>query len=144
MTNSNKCKKIKFPSFKDDRGTIAVVEGELDIPFSIKRIYYIYDIPTGAERGSHAHKTLQQLIIPISGAFEIELDDGVSKFNFFLSDPCVGLYVPAMHWRKIVKFTSNAVLFSAVSDHYNEADYYRNYYEFCKAATQIQNKASSD
>jgi hypothetical protein len=106
------------------------VEGGHHIPFDIKRAYYLYDVPGGAERGGHAHKGLHQLIIAISGAFDIVLDDGDEKKRFHLNRSYFGLYVSPMIWREMDNFSSGAVCLVLASNFYDEADYYRNYDDF--------------
>lgn len=134
-----KCKLVKLPKIYDSRGNLSFIEGNNHIPFSIARIYYLYDVPSGSERGGHAHKNLQQLIIPISGAFSIELDDGHSTKTFHLINPCEGLYIPRLIWRVLSNFSSNAVCLVLASECYSEPDYYRDYDQFVKAAT-MKNK----
>ena len=121
---------IDFPKISDDRGNISVVEGNRQIPFDIKRVYYLYDVPTEAQRGAHGHKTLEQAIIAISGSFEFTLDDGYNRQTFFLKKPWQGLYVPPMMWRELNSFSSGSVCLVLASDIYKEDDYYRNYKEF--------------
>lgn len=130
----NDCKIIDLPRINDSRGNLTFVESHQHIPFDIKRVYYLYDVPGGAERGGHAHKALQQLIIAMSGAFDIHLDDGVSKKTFHMNRSYFGLYVPTMIWREIDNFSSGAVCMVLASERYDEADYYRDYNEFLAAA----------
>ncbi len=124
------CKIIELPVIKDPRGNLSIVEANKHIPFGIERIYYLYDIPGGAERGGHAHKALHQLIIAISGSFDIHLDDGISKKTIHMNRSYNGLYVCPMIWREINNFSSGAVCLVLASDFYSEEDYYRNYNEF--------------
>jgi len=130
----NDCKIIDLPRINDPRGNLTFVESHQHIPFDIKRVYYLYDVPGGAERGGHAHKALQQLIIAMSGSFDIHLDDGVSKKTFHMNRSYFGLYVPTMIWREIDNFSSGAVCMVLASERYDEADYYRDYNEFLAAA----------
>ncbi len=130
----NDCKIIDLPRINDPRGNLTFVESHQHIPFDIKRVYYLYDVPGGAERGGHAHKALQQLIIAMSGSFVIHLDDGVSKKTFHMNRSYFGLYVPTMIWREIDNFSSGAVCMVLASERYDEADYYRDYNEFLAAA----------
>lgn len=115
------------------RGSLSFVESGRHIPFPLVRAYYLYDVPGGAERGGHAHKDLQQLIIAMSGSFDVMLDDGRQRKTVTLNRPYHGLYVPTMIWRELVNFSSGAVLFVLASNHYSEDDYYRNYDDFVHA-----------
>lgn len=128
------CKLIKLPKISDPRGNLTFIEGHNHIPFDIKRVYYLYDVPGGAERGGHAHKALQQLIIAISGSFDIHLDDGVERKTIHLNRSYDGLLIPTMTWREIDNFSSAAVCLVMASERYDESDYYRDYAEFVKAA----------
>ena len=130
---------IDLPRINDPRGNLTFVEGNAHIPFDIKRVYYLYDVPGGAERGGHAHKGLQQLIIAMSGSFDIHLDDGVSKSTFHMNRSYFGLYVPTMIWREIDNFSSGAVCMVLASERYDESDYYRDYNEFLSATRLARN-----
>ncbi len=124
---------IELPKISDPRGNLTFVEGGRHIPFDIKRVYYLYDVPGGSERGAHGHRDLQQLIIAMSGSFDITLDDGHNKRSFHMNRSYYGLYVPPMMWREIDNFSSGAVCMVLASDYYNEADYFRDYEQFLKA-----------
>jgi len=128
----NKCKIIEFPIIHDSRGNLTFIENSRHIPFDIKRIYYLYDVPGGAERAGHAHKNLQQIIIAMAGSFDILLDDGYEKKKFHLNRSYYGLYIPPMIWRTIDNFSSGSVCLVLASDFYDENDYYRNYDDFIK------------
>lgn len=128
-----KAKIIDFPKISDHRGNISFIEGNRDIPFDIKRVYYLYDVPAEAERGSHGHKELQQVIISLAGTFDFTLDDGYNKQVFSLRKPWEGLYVPPMIWRELNNFSSGSVCLVLASDIYKEEDYYRNYQDFLNA-----------
>jgi len=133
------CRIIDLPRINDPRGNLTFVEGNAHIPYDIKRVYYLYDVPGGAERGGHAHKGLQQLIIAMSGSFDIHLDDGVSKRTFHMNRSYFGLYVPTMIWREIDNFSSGAVCMVLASERYDESDYYRDYNEFLSATRLARN-----
>ncbi len=127
------CQLIDLPKISDPRGNLTFVEGERHIPFEIKRVYYLYDVPGGASRAGHAHKTLHQLLVAMSGSFEVKVDDGHNKKDFDLNRSYFGLYIPPMIWREIDDFSSGAVCMALASDFYYESDYYRSYDEFVMA-----------
>lgn len=124
------CNVIQLNKISDPRGNLTFVESNRHVPFEIKRVYYLYDVPGGAERGGHGHKALHQLIVAISGSFDIHLDDGVAKKTIHMNRSYEGLYVCPMIWREIDNFTSGAVCLVLASDFYDEADYYRDYGNF--------------
>ena len=126
----DKCKIIDLPRINDPRGNLTFVEAGRHIPFDIRRVYYLYDVPGGSERGGHAHKALHQLIIAMSGSFDIRLDDGYSKMTVHMNRSYYGLYVCPMIWREIDNFSSGAVCMALGSDYYDELDYYRDYNQF--------------
>jgi dTDP-4-dehydrorhamnose 3,5-epimerase-like enzyme len=126
----DECRIVDFPKVTDYRGNLSVIEENKQIPFKIKRVYYLYDVPSGASRGGHAHKALQQLVIALSGSFDVVLDDGYSRHRFFLNRPHYGLYIPARIWRELENFSSNSVALSLVSQVYDESDYIRDYDTF--------------
>lgn len=130
----DRCKIVNLPQISDLRGNLSFIEGGQSCPFEIKRVYYLYDVPGGKFRGSHAHKNLHQLIVAMSGSFDIELDDGKSKKKFHLYRPYDGLYVCPMMWRVLSNFSSGAICVVLASEHYDEADYIRNYDEFIEMA----------
>ena len=130
------CKKIELPKISDPRGNLTFVEGGNQIPFDIQRVYYLYDVPGGAERGGHAHKGLHQLIIAMSGSFDVVLDDGKSKKRVHLSRSYYGLYVCPMIWRELDNFSSGSVCMVLASNKYDEGDYYRDYAEFLQGRTE--------
>ncbi|QFS45349.1 sugar 3,4-ketoisomerase [Nostoc sphaeroides] len=124
------CKIINFPQITDPRGNLTFIESERHIPFEIQRVYYLYDVPGGTERGGHAHQQLQELIIAMSGSFDVVLDDGYEKKRFHLNRSYYGLYICPMVWRELENFSSGSVCMVLASTFYDEADYYRNYQEF--------------
>jgi hypothetical protein len=125
-----RCSLIQLPKVTDPRGNLTFVEPDRHIPFEIQRVYYLYDVPGGAERGGHAHKGLHQLIIAISGSFDVILDDGMKKQRFHLSRSYYGLYVCPMIWRELDNFSSGSVCLVLASNLYDEDDYYRVYDEY--------------
>lgn len=124
------CKILDLKKISDPRGNLTVIESKKDIPFDIKRVYYIYDVPGGESRGAHAHKTLEQIMIALSGSFDIKVDDGKGKKTFSLNRAYYGLYLPRMVWREINNFSSGSVCLVLASDFYKENDYVRDYNEF--------------
>lgn len=127
------CRIIELPKIHDPRGNLTFVEGEHHVPFAIKRVYYLYDVPGGAERGGHAHKALQQLIIAMTGSFDVILDDGDTQKRVHLDRAYRGLYVGSMIWRALDNFSSGSVCMVLASLPYHEDDYLRDYPEFIEA-----------
>jgi len=127
------CHLIDLPKIADPRGNLTFVEGGQHIPFDIRRVYYLYDVPGGAERGGHAHKALNQLIIAMSGSFDVVLDDGVDKKRIHLNRSYNGLYVCPMIWRELDNFSSGSVCMVLASNLYDESDYYRDYGDYLVA-----------
>ena len=130
MPTLNKCRIIDLPIIPDHRGNLTFIEGGIHVPFDIKRVYYLYDVPGGAERGGHAHKELQQLIVAMSGSFDVVLDDGIRKKRIHLNRSYQGLYLPRMIWRELDNFSSGSVCMVLASQKYSENDYIRNYADF--------------
>jgi len=130
----DQCRIIELPKIEDSRGNLTFIESGQHIPFDIQRIYYLYDVPGGAERGGHSHKELHQLIIAMSGSFDIYLDDGYNKKLFHLNRSYYGLYICPMIWRELDNFSSGSVCTVLASNFYAESDYYRNYNDFLLAA----------
>ena len=125
------CTMVELDKHHSDRkGNLTVVENGVTLPFDVKRVYYLYDVPGGENRGSHAHKELSQLIIAASGSFTVTLDDGKCKRSFFLNRPYQGLYVKPGLWRDLEDFSSGAVCMVLASDVYLKEDYIRDYQEF--------------
>ena len=129
-----------LPRIHDPRGNLTFIEGNQHIPFSIQRVYYLYDVPGGATRGGHAHKELQQLIIAASGSFDVILDDGFERRKYTLNRPNMGLYIPQLVWRELENFSSGSVCLVMASLPYSEDDYYREFQDFKNAAQPQQNK----
>jgi dTDP-4-dehydrorhamnose 3,5-epimerase-like enzyme len=126
------CSVIEMDKHHHEKGNITVVENSKTIPFDVKRIYYLYDVPGGEARGGHAHKALYQLIIAASGSFNVTLDDGHVKRTVTLNRPYQGLYVVPGIWRELDNFSSGSVCLVLASEEYDEADYIRTYEEFQK------------
>lgn len=130
-TTIENCKLIHLPRiFSERKGNLTYVYSQKHIPFKIKRIYYLYDVPGGAERAGHAHKELYQLLLSVSGCFDVLLDDGISKKKVSLNRPYSGLLIPPLIWRKIDNFSSGSVCLNFVSLHFDESDYIRDYDQF--------------
>ncbi len=129
----DRCEIIQLPKIQDPRGNLTFIEGGNHIPFDILRVYYLYDVPGGSERGGHAHKELHQFIIAMSGSFDIVLDDGEKKKRIHLCRSYYGLYVPPMIWREIDNFSTSSVCMVLASNRYEESDYYRDHAEFLRA-----------
>lgn len=127
------CRIVELPRIHDPRGNLTFIEGGRHIPFDIRRAYYLYDVPGGAERGGHAHRGLNQLIIAMSGSFDVVLDDGDRKRRIHLNRSYSGLYVCPMIWRELDNFSSGSVCLVLASNEYDEADYFRDYDEFLAA-----------
>ncbi len=130
------CRIIELPKISDPRGNLTFLESGRHIPFDMKRVYYLYDVPGGAERGGHGHRRLEQFIIAMSGSFDVVLDDGVNQKRFHMNRSYYGLYVCPMMWREITNISSGAVCVVMASEFYDEADYIREYNEFVSLATQ--------
>jgi dTDP-4-dehydrorhamnose 3,5-epimerase-like enzyme len=128
------CQIITLPKISDPRGNLSFIEGGHHIPFDIRRVYYLYDVPGGSDRGSHAHKKLHQFIIAMSGSFDVVLDDGKEKKRFHLNRSYSGLYVCPMMWRDLDNFSSGAVCMVLASERYDETDYIRDYSQFLSQA----------
>lgn len=124
------CSIVELPKIKNRSGNITPVEPNKNIPFDIKRVFYLYDIPGGEDRGAHAHKECHQFLIAASGSFEIELNDGVNKRTVTLNRPYYGLHIPPGIWAAEKGFSSGAICLVLASHKYDEADYIRNYNEF--------------
>lgn len=129
------CSLIELDKHHFAQGNISIVENRRDIPFDVKRIYYLYDIPGGESRGGHAHKELEQLIFAVGGSFDIIIDDGTVKRTITLNKPYIGLHIVPGIWREIVNFSSGATCLVLASHLYDERDYWRSYDEFLKDRT---------
>lgn len=129
-----KARVLELPRISDPSGNLTFLEQERHVPFEVKRVYYLYDVPGGECRGGHAHRELEQLIIAVSGSFDVVLDNGTERQRFFLNRSYYGLLVPRMVWREMENFSSGSVCLVLASEYYDESDYYRDHSEFVKAA----------
>ncbi|MBI3185475.1 MAG: WxcM-like domain-containing protein [Myxococcales bacterium] len=129
----NDCRRIDFPRIADPRGNLTFIEGLVHVPFRIERVYYLYDVPGGASRGGHAHKQLEQLIVAMSGSFDVIVDDGSERRTFTLNRSYYGLYIPRLVWRELTNFSSGSVCMVLASHRFDEQDYFRIYEDFLKA-----------
>jgi dTDP-4-dehydrorhamnose 3,5-epimerase-like enzyme len=133
MNNSDPCSIIELSKIADPRGNLTFIENNRHVPFEIRRVYYLYDVPGGASRAGHAHKTLQQFLIAMSGSFDVMVDDGRERKTFHLNRSYYGLYIPPLIWREIDNFSSGSVCLALASEFFDESDYYRDYDEFLEA-----------
>ncbi len=129
MTNISDIQILNIPKIHDTRGNLSVIEGDV-IPFTMKRVYYLYDVPSGAERGGHSHKVQQEFLVALSGSFDVVLTDGQSKKTVTLNKPNEGLLIPNGIWRELENFSSGSVCLVIASDVFEEADYIRDYQSF--------------
>jgi hypothetical protein len=133
MSEPKGVKWLDFQSLGDGRGGLAVVEGERHVPFPIARVFTIYNVPPGSERGGHAHWRTEQVLVAMAGSLAVDLDDGVNKTRYWLDSPTRGLYIPPLVWDRLYEFSSDAVLSVFASRPYEASDYIRNREEFEKA-----------
>jgi dTDP-4-dehydrorhamnose 3,5-epimerase-like enzyme len=130
--NIEKVRIIDLPKIEDSRGNLSFIEEEKHIPFEIKRTYWIFDVPGGQVRGGHAFREQQELIVALSGSFDVIVDNGIEQRIFSLNRSYYGLYIPASLWREMVNFSTNALALVVSSTQYSENDYIRNYDDFLK------------
>lgn len=126
-------REIELPQIHDPRGDLTFVEGGNHIPFQIARVYYLYNVPVGSERGGHAHRELEQIVFALSGSFRMKIDDGTTRSEYWLRDPRKGLYISKMVWREMDTFSQGAVCMVLASHRYDEGDYLREYGDFVAA-----------
>ncbi len=138
--NVNDCTLITLPQVGDRNGHITAINGHAEIPFEVKRVFYIYDIPSGESRGAHAHKKCHQFITAASGAFEVLINDGKSQKVISLSQPNVGIHVPPMIWASEINFSSGAICLVLTSHEYDETDYLRDFEEYLESKRVRQNE----
>lgn len=125
---------ITLPQIHDPRGDLTFVEGRNHIPFDIRRVYYLYNVPVDSERGGHAHRDLEQVVFALSGSFRMKIDNGQTKSEYWLRDPRKGLHISRLIWREMDAFSQGAVCMVLASHPYDEADYFRDYDDFLNAA----------
>jgi hypothetical protein len=126
----NDCKVLLLPKINDPRGSLTFIEGSNHIPFNIKRVFYLYDVPTEESRGAHAHKELHQVLICLSGSFDVTLDDGEFEAKIHLNRPWKALHIPPLIWAAEVNFDPGSVCLVLASDVFHESDYFRDYQQF--------------
>jgi dTDP-4-dehydrorhamnose 3,5-epimerase-like enzyme len=130
------CAIIDLPKITDPRGNLTFIEAPRHVPFEIRRVYYLYDVPGGETRGGHAHHKLQQFVIAASGSFDVVVDDGARRKSFFLNRSYYGLYIPRMIWREIENFSSGSICLVLASEPYDESDYVRDHDAFVRAVRE--------
>jgi oxalate decarboxylase/phosphoglucose isomerase-like protein (cupin superfamily) len=129
------CRLLEFPTITDERGCLTFIEAERHVPFPVKRVFYLYDVTTGESRGGHAHKELHQVLICLSGSFDVLVNDGITQRCIHLNQPSTGLYIPPLIWDTEMNFEPGSVCMVLASAHYSEADYYREYKPYLEAST---------
>ena len=129
----DECRIIELPVIRDPRGNLAFVEGDTHVPFALRRVFYVYDVPGGSSRAGHALRNCHQFIVAISGSFDVVLDNGTRRGRYHLNQANYGLHVPPLVWRELDNFSSNAVCLVLASEAYDPNDYYRVYDEFVEA-----------
>ena len=132
----DRCRMLDFPKITDPRGNLTFIEQQRHVPFEVKRVFYLYDVPTGESRGAHAHRKLRQVIICLAGSFDVLVDDGKQKRAIHLNRPWQGLYIPPMIWAAETNFDPGSVCLVLASELYDASDYYRDYDQFVRA-TQL-------
>jgi hypothetical protein len=126
------CTTLTLPKINTPGGNITAINNGLEIPFAVRRVYYLYDVPGGESRGGHAHRALQQVIIAASGSFEVQVDDGKTKRTFALNRPYIGVHLPPGLWRELSNFSSGAFCLVLASETFDEEDYIRDYQDYIK------------
>jgi dTDP-4-dehydrorhamnose 3,5-epimerase-like enzyme len=137
------CKLVELPVIHDPQGNLTFIEQRRHVPFEIERVYHTYDVPGGAKRGGHAHRACEELLVAMSGSFEVIVDDGSARDSIRLNRSYVGLYLPPMIWRELVDFSSGSVCMVLASDYYDEDDYIRDYDDFQGAVAAGAGTASA-
>jgi len=132
------CRILELPKIADPRGNLTFIEENQHIPFDIRRVYYLYDVPGGERRGGHAHKKLEQFVIAASGSFDVVVNDGTEPKRYFLNRSYYGLYIPRFIWREMENFSSGSICLVLASEHYDESDYYRDYGAYLQAVREAR------
>jgi hypothetical protein len=132
-SQAERCRIIELPKITDQRGNLTFIESQRTLPYEVKRVFYLYDVPGGAERGGHALKQCHQFLIAISGSFDVIVGFGDQRERFHLNRSYYGLYLPPMVWREMDNFSSGSVCLALASEYYSEADYYRDLSTFTRA-----------
>lgn len=132
---------LQLPRVGDERGNLSFVEGMRHLPFAVRRVYWIYDVPGGETRGGHAHRSFDEFLIALSGSFDVHLDDGTRAWTASLNRSYYGVLVPRMVWRRLDNFSTNAVCLVLASAHFEEAQYIREHEVFCREACALRSDA---
>jgi hypothetical protein len=132
------CRIVNLPKIADPRGNLTFIEGGRHVPFEVKRVFYLYDVPGGESRAGHALRACEQFVIAMSGSFDVVLSDGVEKTRYHLNRSYYGLYIPSLIWRELENFSSGSVCTVLASACYDEADYYRDYEQFVAAVGTVR------
>lgn len=132
LTEKHKPAIIDLPKYLDNRGNLSFIEEDTHLPFRIRRVYWIYDVPGGESRGGHAFRSTEELIVALSGSFDVVLNDGEKEYRFSLNRSYYGLYVPSMMWRLIENFSTNSLALVIASTDYDISEYIRDFNEFCR------------
>ena len=136
MRSVAECLKVPLQNIKSPEGSLVVVENNLHLPFAVRRIYYLYDVPFGSERGGHAHKELQQYLVALSGSFTVIVDDGTNRKEIFMNNPSEALHIRSGIWREINNFSSGSICLVLASKEFAESDYIRDYQNYLKFITE--------
>lgn len=136
MRSVDECLKVPLQNIKSAEGSLVVAENNSQLPFAVRRIYYLYDVPFGSERGGHAHKELQQYLVALSGSFTVIVDDGTKRNEIFMNNPSEALYIRSGIWREINNFSSGSICLVLASKEFTESDYIRDYQDYLKFITE--------